>query len=78
MEEIKDQDILEAFKLGDKDSDDKILHGVMRQEGKMVVVFERKSDQGYSGFLSKSNFDLSNLSQVQLNYLESRGYSIEK
>jgi hypothetical protein len=78
MKEIKDQDILEAFKLGDKDSDDKILHGVMRQEGKMVVVFERKSDQGYSGFLSKSNFDLSNLSQVQLNYLESRGYSIEK
>jgi hypothetical protein len=78
MEEIKDQDILEAFKLGDKDSDDKILHGVMRQEGKMVVVFERKSDQGYSGFLSKSNFDLSNLSQVQLSYLESRGYSIEK
>ncbi len=78
MKEIKDQDILEAFKLGDKDSDDKILHGVMRQEGKTVVVFERKSDQGYSGFLSKSNFDLSNLSQVQLNYLESRGYSIEK
>jgi len=78
MKEIKDQDILETFKLGDKDSDDKILHGVMRQEGKMVVVFERKSDQGYSGFLSKSNFDLSNLSPVQLSYLESRGYSIEK
>jgi hypothetical protein len=78
MKEIKDQDILEAFKLGDKDSDDKIFHGVMRQEGKIVVVFERKSDQGYSGFLSKTNFDLSNLNQSQLTYLKSRGYSTEK
>jgi hypothetical protein len=76
MKEIKDKDILEAFKLGDKDSDDKILHGVMRQDGKMVVVFERKSDHGYSGFLSKSNFDLSNLSQVQRTYLEERGYTL--
>jgi hypothetical protein len=78
MKEIKDQDILEAFKLGDKDSDDKILHGVMRKDGRIMVVFERKSDQGYSGFLSKSNFDLSNLSQVQLTYLENRGYTLEK
>ncbi len=78
MKEIKDQDILEAFKLGDKDSDDKILHGVMRKDGRIMVVFERKSDQGYSGFLSKSNFDLSNLSQAQLTYLENRGYTLEK
>jgi hypothetical protein len=77
MKTIKDKDILEAFKLGDKDSEDKILHGVMRQEGKIVVVFEKKSDQGYSGFLSKSNFDFSDLSPVQISYLESRGYSIE-
>ena len=76
MKEIKDQDILEAFKLGDKDSDDKILHGVMRKDGRIMVVFERKSDQGYSGFLSKSNFDLSNLSQVQRTYLENKGYTI--
>ncbi len=76
MKEIKDQDILEAFKLGDKDSDDKILHGVMRKDGRVMVVFERKSDQGYSGFLSKSNFDLSNLSQVQLTYLEGKGYNL--
>ena len=76
MKEIKDQDILEAFKLGDKDSDDKILHGVTRKDGRIMVVFERKSDQGYSGFLSKSNFDLSNLSQVQLTYLEGKGYNL--
>lgn len=76
MKEIKDQDILEAFKLGDKDSDDKILHGVARKDGRIMVVFERKSDQGYSGFLSKSNFDLSNLSQVQLTYLEGKGYNL--
>jgi hypothetical protein len=49
----------------------------MRQEGKIVVVFEKKSDQGYSGFLSKSNFDFSDLSPAQISYLESRGYSIE-
>jgi hypothetical protein len=49
----------------------------MRQEGKIVVVFEKKSDQGYSGFLSKSNFDFSDLNPVQISYLESRGYSIE-
>ena len=77
MKTIKDKDILEAFKLGDKDSEDKILHGVVRQEGKIVVVFERKSDQGYSGFLSKSNFDFSELNPAQISYLESRGYSIE-
>ena len=38
MKTIKDKDILEAFKLGDKDSEDKILHGVMRQEGKIVAA----------------------------------------
>jgi hypothetical protein len=78
MKTIKDKDILEAFKLGDKDSEDKILHGVMRQEGKIIVVFEKKSDQGYSGFLSKSNFDFSSLNSDQRSYLESRGYSLEK
>ena len=77
MKTIKDKDILEAFKLGDKDSEDKILHGVVRQEGKIVVVFEKKSDQGDSGFLSKLNFNFSDLSPVQISYLESRGYSIE-
>jgi hypothetical protein len=78
METIKDKDILEAFKLGDKDPEDKILHGVMRQEGKIVVVFEKKSDQGYSGFLSKSNFDFSDLSPVQIEYLTKKGYPLER
>ena len=78
MKTIKDKDILEAFKLGDKDPEDKILHGVMRQEGKIVVVFEKKSDQGYSGFLSKSNFDFSDLSPVQIEYLTKKGYPLEK
>ena len=78
MKTIKDKDILEAFKLGDKDPEDKILHGVMRQEGKIVVVFEKKSDQGYSGFLSKSNFDFSDLSPVQIEYLTKTGYPLER
>ena len=77
MKTIKDKDILEAFKLGDKDSEDNILHGVVRQEGKIVVVFEKKSDQGDSGFLSKLNFNFSDLSPAQISYLEDRGYSIE-
>ena len=77
MKTIKDKDILESFKLGDKDSEDNILHGVVRQEGKIVVVFEKKSDQGDSGFLSKLNFNFSDLSPAQISYLESRGYSIE-
>ena len=77
MKTIKDKDILEAFKLGDKDSEDNILHGVVRQEGKIVVVFEKKSDKGDSGFLSKLNFNFSDLSPAQISYLEDRGYSIE-
>jgi len=78
MKEIKDQDILEAFKLGDKDPEDKIFHGVVRKDGRITVVFEKKSDQGYSGFTGKANFDFSSLNSDQRTYLESRGYSLEK
>jgi hypothetical protein len=78
MKEIKDQDILEAFKLGDKDPEDKIFHGVVRKDGRITVVFEKKSDQGYSGFPGKENFDFSSLNSDQRTYLESRGYSLEK
>ena len=78
MAEIKDEDILEAFKLGEKDPEDKILHGVLRKNNGNFVIYERKADPGYSGFLGKSLFDLSSLSPTQIEYLTKKGYSLEK
>ena len=78
MVEIKDEDILAAFKLGEKDPEDKILHGVLRKEDGNFVIYERKADPGYSGFLGKSLFDLSSLSPAQIEYLTKKGYSLEK
>jgi len=78
MKEIKDKDILEAFKLGDKDPENKLFHGVIRKDGRITVVFEKKLDQGYSGFPDRASFDFSNLNSDQRTYLESRGYSLEK
>ena len=78
MVEIKDEDILAVFKLGEKDPDDKILHGVLRKKNGNFVIYERKSDSGYSGFLGKSLFDLSSLSSTQIEYLVKKGYSLEK
>ena len=78
MVEIKDEDILAAFKLGEKDPEDKILHGVLRKKGGNFVIYERKTDPGYSGFLDKSLFDLSSLSPVQIEYLTKKGYPLER
>ena len=76
MGEIKDQDILEAFKLGDKNSGEKVLHGVLRYEGKILVVFERNSGEPYTGFLEKSVFDPRTLNEKQFQFLRSKGYEI--
>lgn len=76
MGEIKDQDVLEAFKLGDKNPGEKVLHGVRRYEGKILVVFERNSGEPYTGFLEKSVFDLSSLNPKQFQFLRSKGYEI--
>ena len=43
MVEIKDKDILEVFKLGEKNPKDIVFHGVQRQSGKTVVIYERNS-----------------------------------
>ena len=74
MVEIKDQDILEVFKLGEKNPGDKVLHGVIRHEGKIMVVYERNEGEAYTGFLEKSLFDPSRLSEVQLGFLKTKGY----
>lgn len=76
MVEIKDQDILAVFKLGEKNPGDKVLHGVMRQEGKITIVYERNEGEAYTGFLEKSVFDLSKLSETQINFLRKKGYEI--
>ena len=76
MVEIKDQDILEAFKLGDRNSGEKVLHGILRYEGKILVVFERNSGEPYTGFLEKSVFDLRTLNENQFQFLRSKGYEL--
>lgn len=78
MVEIKDEDILAAFKLGEKDPEDKILHGVLRKQDGNFIIYERKADPGYSGFLGKSLFDLPSLSSTQIEYLIKKGYPLEK
>lgn len=74
MVEIKDQDILEAFKLGDRNSGEKVLHGILRYSGKILVVFERNSGEPYTGFLEKSIFDINSLNEKQIQFLKSKGY----
>jgi hypothetical protein len=76
MVEIKDKDILEVYKLEDKNYKDKAFHGVLRQGGKIMVVYERNSGDPYSGFQEKSDFNISKLTEKQLNFLRDRGYEI--
>ena len=76
MVEIKDQDILEAFKLGDKNPGEKVLHGVLRYEGKILVAFERNSGEPYTGFLEKSVFDIKGLNKNQFEFLRRKGYEL--
>ena len=76
MAEIKDQDILEVFKLGEKNPGDRVFHGVLRQQGRIEVVYERNSGEPYSGFQEKSIFDLSKLSEKQIQFLKGKGYEI--
>lgn len=74
--EIKDRDILEAFKIGENPSDDKVIHGVVRDSKGVVIVYERNKGEAYSGFLEKSRFDLSILSEIQIDFLRGKGYEI--
>jgi hypothetical protein len=78
INEIEDKEIMDLFILGVKNPMEKILHGVLRRDGKISVMFERKSSMGYTGFLEKETLDLSteNLVPLQLKYLEDKGYSI--
>ena len=78
INEIEDREIMDLFVLGVKDPKEKILHGVSRRDGKISVMFERKSSMGYSGFLEKETLYLTseNLTPLQVKYLEDKGYSI--
>jgi hypothetical protein len=76
MVEIKDKDILEAFKLGEKIPGDKVFHGILRKKGRIEVVYERNSGEPYSGFLEKSMFNLTDLSERQIQFLKEKGYEI--
>ena len=76
MVEIKDRDILEVFKLGEKNHKNLVFHGVLRQSGKVTVVYERNSGEPYSGFQERSDFKISDLSEKQLQFLKDKGYEI--
>jgi hypothetical protein len=76
MVEIKDKDILEAFKIGENPSDDKVIHGVVRDSKGTLIVYERNKGEAYSGFLEKSRFDLSTLNEMQIDFLKGKGYEI--
>jgi LysM repeat protein len=76
MVEIKDEDILEVHKLEDKSSGDKTFHGVLRQGEKIMVVYERNSGDSYSGFQEKFHFDLSKLTERQIQFLQGKGYDL--
>jgi hypothetical protein len=78
INEIEDREIMDLFILGSKDPKEKILHGVSRREGKISVMFERKSSMGYTGFLEKETLSLTpgKLEPLQIKYLEDTGYSI--
>jgi hypothetical protein len=76
IKEIKDEDLIEAFLLGDKHRGDKLVHGVLRKNGEVIVIFERLEAGGYSGFPEKSHLKLSSLNEVQTIYLREKGYSL--
>ena len=76
MKGIKDKDIIEAFLLGDKHRGDKLIHGVLRKDEGVIIIFERSEAGGYSGFPEKSHLKLSSLNDLQLTYLKEKGYSL--
>ena len=76
MKGIKDKDIIEAFLLGDKHRGDKLIHGVLRKDEGVIIIFERSEAGGYSGFPEKSHLKLSSLNDLQMTYLKEKGYSL--
>lgn len=76
MVKIKDRDILDAFKIEEKNPNEKVFHGILRNEDQTFIVFERNSGDSYTGFLEKLKFDLSSLSSSQIEFLKSKGYEI--
>jgi len=76
MVEIKDKDILDVFKMGEKNPNNIVFHGVVRQSGKTVVVYERNLGEQYTGFPERSTFDLAKLSTHQIQFLKDKGYDI--
>jgi hypothetical protein len=74
MVEIKDQDILEVFKLEEKSLEDKFFHGVLRGKGTILIVYEKNSGNSCSGFLEKTIFNLSDLTEKQILFLQGKGY----
>lgn len=76
MVEIKDKDILEVFKLGEKNPGDKVLHGITRSSEGITIVYERNEGEAYTGFLEKSTFDISKLNENQMEFLRKKGYEI--
>ncbi len=76
MIEIKDRDIIEAFKIEEKNPENKFFHGVLRKKEGIEVVYERISGETCSGFLEKSMFTLSDLSEKQIQFLKGKGYDL--
>ena len=76
MKRIKDEDIIETFLLGDKHREAKVVHGVLRKNDDVIIIFERSEAGRYSGFSETYHFKLSSLNDLQVTYLKEKGYSL--
>lgn len=74
IKEIRDEEIIETFLLGDQNRAEKVIHGILRKNDEVIVIFERLGSGGYSGFSEKSHLKFSSLNDKQVNYLKSKGY----
>jgi hypothetical protein len=75
FKEITDKDIIEVFLLEEKQRENKLIHGIQRKNGEVIVIFESLGLEGHTGFSEKFHLEIPSLSERQLGYLKGKGYS---
>lgn len=73
---ITDKDIIEIFLMEEKQRGNKLVHGIQRRNGEVIVTFESLDLEGHIGFSEKIHLRIHSLSERQLGYLQGRGYSL--
>lgn len=73
---ITDKDIIEIFLMEEKQRGNKLVHGIQRRNGEVIVTFESLDLEGHIGFSEKFHLRIHSLSERQLGYLQGRGYSL--